>query len=97
LEVAILDNEVVLTSDRWQQSEVQNIPEDCIMPVSEVLDELVALVEVGDISGIRRKIEEIGEMDAGRYAIFCDHILKYFDEFQFTKLLNFIAAERSRE
>jgi len=73
------------------------LPEDCIMPLTEVLDELVTLVEVGDIKGISKKIKEICEMDSGRYSVFCSHLRKYFDEFQFTGLLNFIAANRSRE
>ena len=73
------------------------ISEDCIMPLSEVLDELIALVEIGDIDGISRKIKEICEMDSGRYSVLCSHLRKYFDEFQFTGLLNFIAANRSRE
>lgn len=67
------------------------------MPLSEVLDELIALVEIGDIDGISRKIKEICEMDSGRYSVLCSHLRKYFDEFQFTGLLNFIAANRSRE
>lgn len=73
------------------------IPEDCIMPLSEVLDELVVLVEIGDINGIGTKIQEICEMDSGKYSVFCNHLRKYFDEFQFTELLNFIAANRSKE
>ncbi|RWX47024.1 PAS domain S-box-containing protein [Candidatus Electrothrix aarhusensis] len=73
------------------------IVDDCIMPLSKVLDELVTLVEIGDINGISKKIKEICEMDSGRYFVFCGHLRKYFDEFQFTGLLNFIAANRSRE
>ncbi|MCI5167103.1 MAG: response regulator, partial [Candidatus Electrothrix sp. GM3_4] len=73
------------------------IPEDCIMPLSKVLDELITLVEIGDINGISKKIKEICEMDSEKYSVFCIHLKKYFDEFQFTGLLNFIAANRSRE
>jgi PAS domain S-box-containing protein len=73
------------------------IQQDCIMPLPEVLDELVGLVEIGDINGISRKIKEICEMDSERYSVFCSHLRKYFDELQFTGLLNFIAANRSRE
>jgi PAS domain S-box-containing protein len=70
---------------------------DGILPLPEVLDELVALVEIGDINGISGKIKEICEMNSGRYSIFCGHLKKYFDEFQFTGLLNFITANRNRE
>jgi len=73
------------------------IREDCIMPLAKILDELVILVEIGDINGIGKKIQEICEMDSGRYSVFCGHLRKYFDEFQFTGLLNFIAANRSRD
>ncbi|WP_339136832.1 MAG: PAS domain S-box protein [Candidatus Electrothrix sp. GW3-4] len=72
-------------------------PEACLMPLAEELDTLVTLVEIGDIDGIRGKIKEICEMDSGRYSIFCSHLRKYFDEFQFTGLLNFIAANRSKD
>ncbi|MCI5150147.1 MAG: response regulator, partial [Candidatus Electrothrix sp. MAN1_4] len=70
--------------------------EECVIPSSEVLDELNALVEIGDINGISKKIKYICEMDTGEYSVFCCHLKKYFDEFQFTKLLHFIAANRSR-
>ena len=70
-----------------------------VIPVynsEEILDELVVLVEIGDVNGIGKKIQEICEMDSEKYSVFCSHLRKYFDEFQFTGLLNFIAANRSR-
>ncbi|WPD22261.1 MAG: PAS domain S-box protein [Candidatus Electrothrix scaldis] len=72
-------------------------PEDCIVPSPAVLDELATLVEMGDINGISQKIAELCTKDAGRYAVFCSYLKKYFDEFQFTGLLNFIAASRSKK
>lgn len=71
--------------------------EDCLLPPSEMLDELLVLVEIGDINGINSKINEIREIDSGRYTVFCTHCRKYSDEFQFTGLLKFISVKRSKE
>ncbi len=79
----------------YSEEQEHPILKDCITPRSEVLNELVTLVEIGDINGIRQKIKAICEMDVGRYSVFCSHLRKYFDEFQFTGLLQFIAANRS--
>jgi PAS domain S-box-containing protein len=81
---------------KYSHKTKQPPPKDCVLPVPEILDELVGLVEIGDINGISKKIKKICEMDAGKYAVFCSHLRKYFDEFQFTKLLHFIAANRNR-
>ncbi|XOF32516.1 MAG: PAS domain S-box protein [Candidatus Electrothrix sp. YB6] len=76
---------------------IQEAAENCILPPDEVLDELAALVGVGDIAGIQEKIEQAGAIDSGRYSVFCSRVQEYADEFQFTGLLHFIAANRNRE
>ncbi|MCI5119708.1 MAG: response regulator, partial [Candidatus Electrothrix sp. AUS4] len=82
---------------RYDEKKEVTDPEDYIVPLPAVLDELAALVEIGDIKRISQKITELCAMDAGRYSVFCHHLKKYFDEFQFTGLLNFIAANRSKK
>uniref|UniRef100_UPI0040579A7C PAS domain S-box protein n=1 Tax=Candidatus Electrothrix sp. TaxID=2170559 RepID=UPI0040579A7C len=79
----------------YSTAQKRTVPKDCSLPAPEVLDELVSLVEIGDINGITEKINDICEMDPGKYAVFCTHLKKYSDEFQFSGLLNFIAATRS--
>jgi PAS domain S-box-containing protein len=74
----------------------QAVLEDCILPPKNVLDELVDLVEIGDINGIKEKRKNILKKNPKKYSAFCQHVKKYSDEFQFTGLLNFIEANRSR-
>jgi CheY-like chemotaxis protein len=80
----------------YSEEKKQEIPEDCVLPAPKVLDELVNLVEIGDINGIQEKIKNISEGYPEKYSVFCQHVKKYSDEFQFTGLLNFIEANRSR-
>ncbi len=80
----------------YSEEKEQVVLENCIMPPPEVLDELVDLIEIGDIKAIKEKTNNISKGAPGKYSVFCNHVKKYSDEFQFTGLLNFIAANRSR-
>jgi PAS domain S-box-containing protein len=59
---------------------------------AELLDELDALAEVGEIQGLSDKIAEIAQMEAGKYRVFARRAQELAEDFNFTSLLDLAAG-----
>ena len=71
-------------------------PEDIVLPPKELLDELDALAEVGEIQGLSDKIAELAEIEAGKYRVFARRAQELANDFNFTSLLD-LAAGRLKQ
>ncbi len=69
---------------------------DLMMPPEKVLDELVALINLGYIKGINGKLDEIALIDASYFA-FVELMRKFSSQFQIDLMKNFIQEISKQE
>ena len=74
--------------------EKEPLQEAIQIPPVELLDDLVFLVEVGEIQGITEKAMEIAALESGKYQAFSQRIQELIEEFQFTALSELIQGQK---
>lgn len=92
LELPVLDHGVDAVMEQVTQVKVPEI----LCPPAEELDELLALVGNGDIAGISKKTAALAVVDYGRYGEFAARVKELTDDFQVSRIKQFIDSQRKR-